>query len=955
MLHKHHVLHAAILTALFSMPAAALAHPALAGTAALTEAEAEQAASGIHGRVFDATSGQPLQGAIIRLHGSNQEAVSNREGLYTLSNLPSGNHQVTVSFVGYAPRTAEVLVGNDGRVRLDVPMALSASLQTVQVVGYRGAQARSIAQQRAADGVVNVVSADTLGEFPDVSVAESVARIAGVAVTRHRGEADAAVIRGGDPSWTRVALDGLSMPDAGGGRSVALGQLTSEVLAAVEITKAPTPDMDADAIGGTINIVTRGALSGRSGFSGKLARGYSELGGKWNHDASFGYSSVFGEVNDHGLMVNISQNVMDREMNNKESSHRHESELGGHYPDRLQTKAYNIKRERGAFELRYDFQNADQDRHYFAGYTYSRYLADEDRHTVIIRNRRAGTFGPDSDPIHGTWIGTRIEQNWTDRLDESRRHLLNFGANNQYDRFSLQFRGAIGKGENIRPPGRASWSYRGDFDDAATDYDYSDPDFPRLSFSDGSGWPMVGGNVPFDALKWRSGSNYLQERWQEENSLQTQLRIDIPMDFGASAGTLSFGGKYASRDRDSDENRYIITGDGPLLSQIVGDQPINNFGRFPIGYRLNKRLARSLVDQLETSDDIGTSWSNDFQIKEQVGAVFGMLAMDLGAWRMIGGVRGEHTRTDSRGWISHDNWDSLPDPTRYQRSYSNWFPSLHFKRDVGENLVLRASYSTGISRPSFSELRPTVSVDAPGQDGGDGSISARNMGLKPATSQSLDLMAEYYFEPIGLLSAGIFAKRIKDVHFPFRRRALPGEEFNGFVVPDDGQQWWVSETINGERAATIRGAEISWDQALTFLPGFWSGFGVFANYSYIKTESFLPDTGLQAPLGLQPEHTTNLAVYYEKAGFSTRLAYNLQTRGISDYGDGTSDDKLLWWDKRGILDWTARYRFNDALTVFAEANNLTDSRARRYRGNRQHVEELEDFGRSFNLGVRFRF
>lgn len=957
----HHVrstLSLAVAMALASgvaMPVAAqdaAAHANLAAGSSVVLA-AQQAAS-IHGRVFDAGSNDPLPGATIRVVGTSHEATSSRDGSFQLPALPSGRHELRVDYTGFATRTISVDVVEGERSRVDAAMSVGAELQTVQVVGYRGAQARSIAQQRAADGVVNVVSSDTLGQFPDVSVAESVARIAGVAVTRHRGEADAAVIRGGDPSWTRVSLDGLSMPDAGGSRSIALGQLTSEVLSAVEITKAATPDMDADAIGGTINIVTRGALTGRSGFSGKLARGYSELGQDWNRDFSLGYSNVFGEINQHGLLVNISQNVMDREMNNKESSHQLLN--GQYYPDRLQTKAYNILRERGAIELRYDFQNADQDRHYFAGYTLSHYRADEDRHTVIIRNRNAGRFVAGSDSIHGTWPGTRIEQNWTDRLDESRRHLLSFGANNQYDRFSLEFRGAVGKSENIRPPGRASWSYRGDFNTRSLRYDYSDPDFPVLTFTDGSGVPMVGGNVPFDALTWRGSSNYVQERWQDENSLQAQLKIEVPLNFGESSGYLRFGGKYASRDRDSDENRYDHTNVGPRLSEIVGNDPINNFGRFPFGYRFNKAHARSLVNSLPTTANISTSWANDFSIKEEVGAVFGMLAMDLGPWRMIGGVRGEHTRTDSRGWISRDQWKTLPDPTRYERSYTNWFPSLHFKREVGENLVLRASYGTGISRPSFSDLRPTVSVREPGVDGNaDGSISASNMGLRPALSQSLDLMAEYYFRPIGLLSAGIFAKRIKDVHFAMTRDAVPGENFQGYVVPNDGQRRIVSETVNGERVATIKGAEISWDQALTFLPGFWSGFGVFANYSYIKTESSLPQTGLRAPLGLQPEHTTNVAVYYEKAGFSTRLAYNLQTRGISEYGDGSGDDRLLWWDQRGILDWTARYRFSDQLTVFAEASNLTDSRARRYRGDRQRVEELEDFGRTYNLGIRFRF
>lgn len=914
---------------------------------------AAQQSGTIFGRVFDANSQDALPGAMIRVVGSSFETISNRDGTFQLPPLPAGRHELRIDYMGYSTRTVSIEVQAGQRARVDAPMSSGAELQTVQVIGYRGAQARSLAQQRAADGVVNVVSSDTLGEFPDVSVAESVARIAGVAVTRHRGDADAAVIRGGDPSWTRVAMDGLSISDAGGGRSVALGQLTSEVLASVEITKAPTPDMDADAIGGTINIVTRGALTGRNGFSGKAARGYSTLGGKWNHDASLGYSNVFGEQDKHGLMVNVSTNRLVREMNNKETSHRVQPD-GQFYPDRLQTKAYNIMRQRGAVELRYDFQNADQDRHYFAAYNISTYTADEDRHTVIIRNRRQDRFEAGSDPVHGMWPGVRIDQNWTDRHDVSKRQLLSFGANNHYDAFSLEFRGAIGKGENTRKPNRAAWTYRAisAYDGRKIRYDYSDPDFPVLTFEDTGEVPMVGGNVPFADMVWRGvGSNYLQERWQRENNRQAQLKIEIPMEFGANSAFLRFGGKYSSRDRDSDENRYMIASGGPLLSEIIGTEPLNNFGRFPFGYRFDKSKANTFIPGMTTEDNINTSWANDFSIKEEVASAYGMGILDTGDWRFIGGVRVENTRTDSNGWVSEDDWKTLPDAINYKRNYTNWFPSLHARYNMGENTVMRASYSTGISRPSFSNLRPTTSVSY--NENGDGSINARNMSLKPALSQGLDLMVEHYIQPIGLVSAGVFYKRIKDLHFELERDASAGEQFPGFVVPVGDRNWKVTETVNADKVATIYGTELAWDQALTFLPAPWDGFGVFANYSYIKTESTTPK-GDKAPLGLQPEHTVNFAVYYEKAGFSTRLAYNLQTRGVSEFGDGTMGD-YLWWDKRGILDWTARYRFSSNLTAFAEAGNLTNSRARRYRGDRQRVEELEDFGRTYNVGVRFRF
>lgn len=936
----------AVAAVLVATPQISQAREAQASVAvAAGQAGAAQTAGTLFGQVRDAQTGDPLQGARIRLAGSTHEAVTNREGNFSMAGVPVGQRELSIDYVGYTTANAVVTVQAGQRARVDVNMRTSEFLGTVQVVGYRGAQARSLSQQRASDAIVNVVSSDTLGEFPDVSVAESVGRIAGVAVTRHRGDADAAVIRGGDPSWTKVQVDGLDMSSAGGGRGIALGQVTSDVLASVEITKAPTPDMDADAIGGTINIVTRGALTSRPGWFGKAARGYSTLGGRWNHDVALGYAHTIEGTNQHGFLFNVSHNALDRMMNNKESDHVLVN--GRWIPDRLQTKAYDILRERGSAEIRYDFLNEDGSQHWFASYNHSRYRADEDRHNVSIRNISSRSYVGDYNEQTGVWPGVRIEQNWRDRHDESTRHMFSVGGKTDTDRIILDYRLAHGRSENERKPGRKSWTYRRNFNNTPFAYDYSDPDFPVLRFVDGE-IPHIGRNIDPDSLDFRHGSNYLEERWQTERTWQAVLRAEMPMNFGDYAGSIKFGGKYTSRDRDNDNNRYTITSGGPRLSQILDtSREINNFGRFPFAYRFDKKVADTFTDGMVTEESTMHTWQDDFSIKEQVYAAYGMGTVDLGDWRVIGGVRMEHTRTDSQGWISRDDWTSQPDPTQYERSYSNWFPSLHVRRDVGENTVVRASYSTGISRPSFSDLRPTVSYNEESE-----SINARNMDLRAATSQGLDLMVEHYIQPIGLISAGVFYKRIKDVHFAYEREALAGEQFGSFTVPEGGN-WTVSETVNGDKPANIYGLELAWDQALTFLPGIWSGLGVFANYSYIKSKATTPE-GYAAPLSRQPEHTVNFAVYFEQGPFSTRLAWNNQTRGISDYGDGT-DDRFLWWDERGILDLTARYRFNSNFTVFAEAGNLTNSRARRYRGDTQRVEELEDFGRTYNLGVRFRF
>ncbi len=941
---KRKLVNAAISAALVAVPASGLIAQTTDTGGQGQAAQGEQTGS-IQGRVIDSATGRPMEGAIIRVDRLSSQVNTSREGNFLLSSVPSGQQQLTVEFVGYEPQTVTVDVARGDRQRMEVELSPSVFLEGMVVIGYRGAQSRALSQQRASDNIVNVISADTLGDFPDVSVAESVGRVPGVAVTRTRGEAETAVIRGGDPAWTRVAVDGMNIPGAGGNRSVQLGQLTSEVVSSIEITKAPTPDMDADAIGGTINIRSRGALTSSARFAGNAAMGRSELGNRDNYEGSLTYAKVFERAaGSHGILASVSQNRVEREMNNKESSFTPVN--GERLPDRLQTKAYDITRDRGAVEARYDFMNEAEDNHVFVTFSRTTYVADEDRHTIIIRNRDAGKYLPGSDITNGSWARTRMEQNWTDRHTDNTQNILTLGGRREFSGIVWDYNAAYSTAENISKPGRTGWTWRWD-STRPIDYDYSNPDFPVLTFADSGEIPNVGGNINPALFTFRHGSNTLSSGKADETAYQAQTKVEVPMQLAGNPGYWRFGVKYTERDRTNDSEQATVTAGGPPLASLLSDREINNFGKFPFGYRFNKRATIAAKPGMTEVRTIASSFNGDFDINEQVYGAFGMGVVDIDRWRFIAGVRTEHTRTDSQGYRSVDNWATLPSPTQFDRSYTNYFPSLHAKYDWTDNLVLRAAYTTGISRPSFSNLRPTVGVNEDSQ-----TVSASNMSLEPSTSQAVDLMLEYYIRPIGLISLGLFAKQIDDVHFSYSRNIVPGEVFNGYMVGNEG--WRLTEVTNANKKANITGFELAWDQALTFLPGALDGLGVFANYTFTKSEAHLPETGAKTPLGAQPRDTVNLALYYEKYGFSTRLAYNFQSSRIANFGNGTPES-FNWWDSRGILDLTARYQVSDNFTVYVEANNLTDSVGRRYIGSTRFVDELEDFGRAYSAGIRYNF
>ncbi len=817
-------------------------------------------------------------------------------------------------------------------------------VDSIDVRGFRGAQSRAIEQQRSSDRIVSIISADSLGDFPDVSVAESVARVSGVAVTRHRGDADQVVIRGGNPAWTRVAVDGMNIPFAGGDRAVSLGQINSDVISSVEVTKAPTPDMDADAIGGTVNIVTRGAFTSPSLINGKAAGGYSELGNNTNYDMAMSVGRILGESQNYGVMLSYAKNSMNREMNNHEPAF---TRVGDEWLlNRSQTKAYDIRRERTSMELRFDYVSDAEDRHFYMALTRNHYMADEDRHGhTFLRN---GSFSEDSTPMQGVWEGTRVHQIWRDRHDVSTQNLLRLGGSFEFENgMNWDYAAAYAVSDSVKKPGRKAWTYRWDTDDRMM-YDLSNPDFPVLRWEQTGEVPHIGNNIDPDALRFRHGNNYLEDEVNDETSYQLQTNLTIPMEFGDLPGSFKFGTKVIDRRRSNDYQRYIISSGGPELSEILSPNIANNFGEFPFGYRFDKRRSDSFLDDMTLTQSISNSYSDDFNISESVYSGYGMSVVDINDLRLIAGARIEHTRTNSQGFRSLDNWATVPEMSNFDNSYTNVFPAFHARYNMGDNIVMRAAVTTGVERPSFSRLRPTVAVDDDAQ-----LIDTSNLNLRAATSRAYDLMFEYYTQPIGVFSFGLFMKEIKGIHFNFSREGMPGEDFNGFLVPGF-DLWEVRETVNSDRRAQIQGVEVNWDQALTFLPGWLDGFGIFTNYTYTNSKAYLPESGDQVPLGAQPDHTLNFAVYYEKAGFSTRLSYNYQSRRISGYGAGTPDT-YNWWDDRGIVDLTARYIFNNNVTVYAELMNLSDSRARRYLGDRSRVYELEDFGRAALMGVRFNF
>jgi outer membrane receptor for Fe3+-dicitrate len=230
----------------------------------------------IQGLVLDENS-FPVPGALIQVDELEAQAISSDLGEFTLLSIPAGKYELQISSLGYTQKSATVIVA-DGQVS-NVKITLSPKtneLGEVIVTGYYlQNQAKALNQQKENIGVSNVVSADQTGRFPDANIGDAIKRIPGITMQNDQGEARDIIIRGLAPQLNSVMINGERMPSAeGDNRRIQMDLIPTDMIQTIEVSKAVTPDMDADAIGGAVNLVTRQAPN-RLRISATGATGYN--------------------------------------------------------------------------------------------------------------------------------------------------------------------------------------------------------------------------------------------------------------------------------------------------------------------------------------------------------------------------------------------------------------------------------------------------------------------------------------------------------------------------------------------------------------------------------------------------------------------------------------------------------------------------------------------------------
>lgn len=908
----------------------------------------------IKGRILD-TSNQTLPGATIYIDSLHTGVVSDINGFYTLTNIAPGTYKVKVSYVGYSPVEMTITVPEGKTVESDVMLNDGVKLREVVVGGAFNGQRRALSSQKNAMGIVNVVSADQVGKFPDSNIGDALKRISGINVQYDQGEARFGQVRGTSADLSSVTINGNRIPSAEGDtRNVQLDLIPADMVQTIEVNKVVTADMDADAIGGSINLVTKNTPNKRM-FNATAGSGYNAVSKKAQLNLGLTYGDRF--FNDKlGLMFSGSyQNVPGGSDN---AEFEYDVDDGSVVMKEAQMRQYYVTRERQSYSLALDYEFNPDHKISFKG-IYNRRNDWENRYRVVYKDL------DESDPSEQSIeLQTKGGADDTRNARLERQQTMDFtldGEHNLGGRLLMDWAASFSRASEDRPNERyfglkmdnnTGENLINTFHGIGGRAPYSTIAIPGL---DNEGWEL-------DELTNSNQSIY-------ENEWKFRLNFELPLMKGLYGNTLRFGGKYTNKEKDRETIMYKYDGED------VNDNPIFNDGgawrehgssqirkgfmvgdNYPEGtHFVSKKYLGSINFNSMQGEPDYEEMSGNYHAKEEITSAYLRFDQKLGQkLDLMLGLRMEHTALNYRGlnWVvDEDENESLESTGNRKNSYTNWLPSVLLKYDVNDDLKLRASFTETLSRPKYSALIPSVNYNR-----ADEEATIGNPNLKPTTSYNFDLSAEYYFKSVGLVSVGLFYKSINNV--------IVDEVWKGMdsQLPITGTyDYEISKPINAYDA-DLFGVEVAYQRDFGFITPALKCLGFYGNYTYTanKTKNHhfehrVLEDGEDIDMIGSPEHTANASLFFEKWGFNLRLSYNFASAFVDEMGEVAQLDR--YYDKVNYLDLNASYTFGKRFktTIYADVTNLLNQPLRYYQGTKDRTAQVEYYGARFNAGIKVSF
>ncbi len=907
--------------------------------------------STIYGIISDSDTGEPLAGATVLIRGTNIGTSTDVEGRYRLRRVPVGDQTVVVQYVGYESIEEAVTLQRGEELRKDASLRITLlELDGVNVVARAIGQAGAFNKQRNAPNIVQVASDEQIQRFPDLNVSDALRRMPGISTEEFRGEATAMYVRGMAPGLNTVTLDGERLATTGTtDRDVGLTGISSDLVGAIEVTKAITPDMDADAVGGSVNLVANRPVGDQRVFDISASGGWHNHAGVGNPKASVHYGRSSGNLS-YIFRGNISRE------NRRMDDIRHfwgEQEFNGQTIDnitQMRIGAYEFQTDRYALSGRVDYRFNDRNSIFVRG-LYN--LRDKEgiRHQFRIRQDRGDVVAL-NDNLY-TLEGVRVEPIGRRNAIRNTLSSLTIGGESDFNRMTMDYSATYSYGTHELPY-QEYLRYR--VNNMEMTYDITDRNAANISWINGSE------SIVADP------SSYFMTRYENrtddvrDNDFNTRVNFQMPYNVGNAVGNLKFGGRFFHKQKDREHTVIEMNDiDGTfLMSEVAsgGNHRTLVDGRYQIYHTVDWSKGGPFSEanmgsfNMDSDDELEfylISDPADYSASETITAGYIMTTIEFDRWMLLGGVRAENTGTTYEGirtLIDENEQFAGREDMNESNTYLNFFPMAHVRYNLTDRSNIRFAWTNAIARPSFTDLAPFEIANFESE-----TVRRGNPNLSASKVMNFDLMYEQYFSSIGILSAGLFHKRLQDFVFQEVTTETSGV-FEGFEsrMPQNGT------------TATVWGAELAWQQRLHFLPGFLSGFGIYSNYSYsTSTAQLRIDREVELPR--QIPHVLNAAVTFERSGFYGMLSYNYQstylyevsTSQVSNHRSHLfpSNDRYMRWQER--VDLTLRYQATPAIQVFADARNLTNSPQLWYDGGPDYHYRSSFNHTNATMGVRLTF
>ena len=849
----------------------------LATALSVTTAGTVAVAADFTGTVLEGSERYALEGAIVEIKSEGLRTTTDTDGRFRFRGLAAGTYEVSISYVGTAPVTRTITVGEQNVSQMFI--FGQDDLEEIVVTGFRGSMNSSLNKQRAADNIANYLSADAAGNFPDQNIAEAARRLVGLSMETDQGEGRFVIVRGIDPNLNSTTINGTSLPSPEGDeRKVALDVIPSELLETLQVTKSATPDMDGDFIGGNIEVKTI------SGFDKDERLIKLKAEGSYNKlvdEISPKVSATFADQLSEKLAIAASVSWQERKhgSDNKEvdggwkDSDDADNEIGELYPAEMELRDYLVTRERFGAALNIDYRPSDDTNLYLRS-LYSRFKDTELRQRTEVKFEDgefadgAAEVGPE---IY--FLEAKADRDLKDRIETQKIFSTVLGGETFLDNWSFEYSVAYSHSEE-REPDRLDTDFKSD-ERVNVGVDISDPLLPFGIFASDADRALFTdpGNYELDAMEY---SNNITE--DDEWSFKLDVRRDL--EFGGNQGYIKFGGKYKMREKMRDNTMLVYEDLGDFtLADFVTDVDYDidaAQGGIGADYQALRDhfAANESSFELNADDTAIGSYATDYEVGEDILAGYVMGSVDADNLRVVAGVRVEHTEIDTLGYtVSYGDTgageggdEPVVDMIANDQSYTDWLPSINLRYDLnGSNAVLRAAYYKSVVRPKIGDMVASGEIEF---DGDDRPAELGNPELKPYRAHNFDLGVEWYPNNDSIVSAGAFYKKINNFHFD-QTFDPDGNEVLG--IPGLTE---VVQPQNGEDAEVF-GIELNYQQQLTMLPAPFDGLLVGANYTYTDSEGqYLNEDGdlVDIPLPKTSEHVANGIIGYEKDGFSLRAA-----------------------------------------------------------------------------------